>query len=233
MSYVIKTQKFEGPLEVLLDFIEKQKLEITEISLSQVADQYLEYLQKLEVINPEILAEFLVIASRLILIKSRALLPNLEISSEEQAGIEELQQRLLELKRFKEAGKLLGKMAKQNNAIFSREFLQNQISFFYPPQNLSANDLKKSFEKILQLLPKKELLPQEKIKEIISLEDTILKLKERISKSFNENFAGLIKKSNSKTEIIVTFLALLELIKQKFINVNQQDLFENIKIFKT
>src|SRR3989344_3794745 len=107
MTYIMKQEKFEGPMELLLELIEKEKLSISEISLAKVADEYISYVKGLEKIDPEELAEFLVVAAHLMLIKSRSLLPQLKLTEEEEGSIEELEKRLKEYQRLRQlAGEL-------------------------------------------------------------------------------------------------------------------------------
>jgi segregation and condensation protein A len=106
--YNVKLEKFEGPLELLLELIEKEQLKITELSLAHVADQYLDYIKNHDSIALENLADFLTIASRLILIKSRALLPMLQVTPEEEEEIQDLAKQLEEYKKFREASQKIG-----------------------------------------------------------------------------------------------------------------------------
>src|SRR3989344_3233666 len=147
MTYVVKLQQFEGPLALLLELIEDEKLKITEISLAKVTDQYLEYL---------------VVASRLILIKSRAILPTLELNEEEEDSIKDLEWRLEEYKRFREASKVLAELFAKKTYAYSRELYKGMTTAFCPPENLMPDDLCRAFQKILNELPKEEPLAEEK-----------------------------------------------------------------------
>ena len=127
MAYTVRLQQFEGPLDLLLELIEKEKLDITEISLASVAEQYLEYLNNLQNISPGVLVNFLTVASKLILIKSRSILPTLEISEEEEEEIQDLKKQLEEYKKFKDASKIIGKIVEKNEKITTiKEGLKKQ-----------------------------------------------------------------------------------------------------------
>lgn len=232
MTYVVKLQQFEGPLALLLELIEAEKLKITEISLAKVTDQYLEYLKCLEVVEPRHLVEFLVVASRLILIKSRAILPTLELDEEEEDSIKDLERRLEEYKKFREAAKVLAELFAKKTHAYSRELYKGMTTVFCPPQNLTPEDLCRAFQKILNELPKEEVLVEEKIAVTVSLEEKIKDLIKRIQDTIEASFKNLIAGAATKTEIILTFLAMLELIKQQTLVAQQGELFGDIKLKK-
>ena len=237
MPYIVKARHcenqkeiFEGPLDLLLDLIERRKLEVTEVSLAEVADQFLEYLEKAADIELAQLADFLSVASKLILIKSRALLPMLELTDEEEEDIEELKQRLEEYKKFKEAARKLGLLDKERKSFYSRQSYSGMITAFLPPQNISAGDLKTVFQNVLNKIPKTEELTRETIKEIISLKDRIKFLRQSLMERAELSFGDMASKSSSRVEVIVTFLAMLEMMKQRVVIVEQTEMFGEIKL---
>jgi len=231
--YRVKLKEFQGPLDLLLQFTEENKLDITEISLAKITDQYLNSLKQIENISLESLADFLVIASRLILIKSRMLLPELELTPEEEEDIETLKQRLAKYKQFKELGREIRRLVKQKNISYSREKYCGLNVVFYPPKNLKLIDLENSFKKTLkEIALLEEKLPEEKIGLKISLQEKIIQLQNEITNKIQITFQKLNKQNKSKIETIISFLALLELIKQKLAQVNQQIVFGEIIIKK-
>jgi len=231
--YRVKLKEFQGPLDLLLQFTEENKLDITEISLAKITDQYLNSLKQIENISLESLADFLVIASRLILIKSRMLLPELELTPEEEEDIEILKQQLAKYKQFKELGKKIRELVKQKNISYSREKYCGLNVIFYPPKNLKLIDLENSFKKTLkEIALLEEKLPEEKIGLKISLQEKITQLQNEITNKIQITFQKLNKQNKSKIETIISFLALLELIKQKLAKVNQQTVFGEIIIKK-
>ncbi len=121
MPYKVKLEQFEGPLDLLLELIEKEKLDITNLSLTKVADEYLSYIEDRENITLDSLASFLSVASRLILIKSRALLPLLKFSEEEEEEIKDLEYQLAEYKKFKDLSKKIGNIAGSSRTSFLAE----------------------------------------------------------------------------------------------------------------
>lgn len=231
-AYLVKQEKFEGPLELLLDLIEREKLSIAEISLSRVADEYIAHIRALENIDPEELAEFLVVAAQLMLIKSRSLLPSLELTQEEEGSIEELEKRLAEYQKIRELARELKKLEILKNHILVREAFRGQEPIFYPPPKLKMESLKEPFAAFLAALPKIEKLAEEKIKKIISLEEKISHIRSFLSDRLERAFSEIIKGAAGKVDVIVSFLAILELAKQKFLDIRQEKLFEDIKIRK-
>ena len=234
MNMNFKIDKFEGPLGLLLQLIERQELDITEISLAKIADQYIEYIKNYKGIEPEELADFLVVAAKLLLIKSRALLPFLKGEAEEE--IEEFENQLRMYKEFLEAAKKIEVIIGKKRFSFAREFNRQAFlanaNIFSPPKNLTAADLNAVFSEIIKNIKPVIQLEEKNLEQIVNIEDKILIIQrillEKIKISFNHILAG----AKNKTEVIVSFLAMLELIKQRDITVVQGGLFEEIEINK-
>jgi segregation and condensation protein A len=231
--YELTLEKFVGPLDLLLNMVEEKKLSINEISLAQIADQYILYLKSLEEASKEELASFLIVASTLMLIKSRSLIPSLKLTEEEEVDIKELEDRLKMYKFFKEFSLKLGNISKLNFHLFGREAYAGMSYFFSPPETMDIQKLKKAISDVLEILPKKDDLPEDYIERAVSLEDKMGEFKERLEHSLSYIFSGHAKaKSEEKVEVIVSFLALLELIKQGFLIFEQKRLFDNIEVKK-
>lgn len=228
--YKIKIEQFEGPLDLLLQLIEEQKLEITQVSLSNVTEQYIAILDQNVGIPAEELADFLVVAAKLLLIKSKALLPYL--SPEEEDLGSELEQQLKMYKLFYEASKVIHKMILKKKFCFYRETSRLIIPVFIPPENITAQDLGRFFQLILKNIEPIIEIPKQAMHRTISIWEKINQIKDFIFQSEGLNFKNLIAKAKSRTEIIVTFLALLELIKQRDIVVCQDNIFCDINIKK-
>lgn len=235
MHYEIKTRQFEGPLEKLLELIEQKKLEITQLSLAEVTADFLEYVRNLgEKTDAKTLADFLVIASYLVLIKSKALLPALQLTEKEEEEIYDLEMRLKLYKEFKRAGEYINAYWNKRQIAFSRPLLYGVVTgdVFYPPAKLSKNDL---FEAMLALSRSlKELLPeaQKKVKQaVISLEHKMKELMERFYHAAEHSFSAL-SQAKSKSEVIVLFLAILHLLKDKLLEAEQEKQFGDIVLKK-
>lgn len=230
MAYHFRLEKFEGPLDLLLSLIEKEKLDITQVSLAQVADQYLNYIREEESISLENLSAFLAIAARLILIKSRALLPVLDFSDEEEEAMEDLEYRLKAYQLFREASQQLGKMFLRAQGAATRESFLGMQVVFYPPKDISKEALRDHFVHVLGDIPVFEVLPEKEMAAIVTLEEKITLLQETLSLRVESSFSELVSKTADKVEVIVSFLAMLELIKQRFIHVEQEKFFSDIRI---
>ena len=227
-----KIDKFEGPLGVLLQLIETEEMDITEISLAKIANQYIDYIRSSSEIEPEEMADFLVVAAKLLLIKSKALLPFLKGEAEEE--IKEFEDQLRMYKEFLDAAKKLEAIIGKKRFSFAREFNRRAFlanaNIFSPPKNLRADDLFNLIKEIIKNVRPIELLEERSLERTVNIEDKILAIQQillnRIKFTFNHILAG----ERNKTEIIVSFLALLELIKQKDVAVAQGGLFEEIEI---
>ena len=230
-TFAIKTEVFEGPLDLLLNLIEKRKLLINDITLSKVTDDYIQHVQSLPEFSIPDRANFILVASTLLLIKSKSLLPTLDISGEEQESIDDLEKRLKEYQRIKELSlhvkELFGK-----NVIFPKSQNRQITVVFSPQEGMNAGGIFAAIKDVLKSLPKKEILPQAIVKKVISLEEMIGSLTNRIKSSIKmsfRDFSGQVGKGE-KVNIIVSFLAMLELVKQGIIEVTQQNRFEDIQM---
>lgn len=229
MKYKIQTKKFAGPLDLLLQLIEGKELDITEISLAQVTDQYVEYIDKMQDKPAEELADFLVIAAKLLLMKSKAILPVVE----EEQEPDELEKQLRIYKEFYEASKVINKMLLRENFSYSREKPPIKIEIkFSPPNDLKKSHLTEAFVKLLKRLDPLMKLPKISIKKAISLQATILGLQDSLKRFRKVDFSKITQKAKSKTEVIVNFLALLELMKRQDVEAEQADVFGNIMVKK-
>ncbi|OHA17636.1 MAG: hypothetical protein A2664_03375 [Candidatus Taylorbacteria bacterium RIFCSPHIGHO2_01_FULL_46_22b] len=226
-SFTVKTPSFEGPLDLLLDLIEKRKLAINEVSLSKVADDYISYIQSLSEFPIASSAHFILIASTLLLIKSKSLLPSLALSEEEQGSIADLERRLKMYARARE-------LSKHIRLRFGREIIfgpeqRIQVTVFSPDKLTSSNNLSTALRELLHKLPKASVLAKAIVQKVVSLEEMITNLTERIKSNLKLNFkefASIGKKE--KVHIIVSFLAMLELVKQGIISVKQDGQFDDI-----
>jgi len=228
-KFELNTEKFAGPMDLLLSLIEDKKMEITEVSLAQVTDDFLKHIGDIKQTAPAILADFLVIAAKLLLIKSRALLPTLELSPEDQEDIEDFTKRLEIYKIFKEASKNLKNIFCQN-PLYSREFLLDQNPIFYPPHDLTAEKLQKAFQSIWEEFQKlEEVTTVEKIQKIVKIEEKIKDILNMLSDGVNSYFSKMIDKKE-KIEVIISFLAILHMFKDKIIALDQESEFGEIAI---
>lgn len=238
MTYTIKVQSFEGPLEVLLRLIEERRLSVNEISLAEVTQGFFEHLRALEqeaskqkVTNDQLTA-FLVISATLVLIKSKSLLPGFYLTKEEEEDVSDLTSRLEEYKKIKELSNMLSDNLSKRRSIYSRNPFIGIEKQFIPPKKFNLTELPIIMKRLLEAIPAKEILPEKKVKKVISLEKKISELETRIQKGMVNSFNDFVGGKKEKTEIIVSFLALLELIKLGIAAANQNAQFSNISIEK-
>lgn len=229
----IKVESFEGPLDLLLQLIEEQKLEITNVALAEVTEQYIAVLNEsaADDVPADELADFLVVAARLLLIKSKALLPFLTWGEEDEG--EELTKQLKIYKEYLEAMKVMQKMIAKKRFAYSREKLITSREIeFCPPPKLTGQNLAQTFAEVLRGLGPILNLPTEVVRKTINIQEKIAQIRERIFRETTSRFSDILREAKDKTEVIVSFLALLELIKQKVVCVKQTNVFDDIEIEK-
>ena len=232
-TYTVKSETFEGPLDLLLQLIENRKLHINDVSLAQITDDYLAHIEKLETFPLREAAHFILVASTLVLIKSRSLLPTLTLTEEEEGDIQELERRLKEYKRIKELSGLVG-MLFNKRVIWSAPQSAHIVPVFSPTKKITIATVRECIERVLSLLPKSDMIPQVFIKKMVSLEEMIARLLERVTKNLHVTFSELKSQgAGNKVNIIVSFLAVLELVKRGRVLVRQSGHFEDIVISKT
>lgn len=228
----LKIEQFEGPLDLLLNLIEQQQLDITQISLAQVTEQFLQYVKQLEQIDATQLADFLHIAAKLLVIKSKAILPSLEVEQLDEEPEEDLAEKLLRYKQFKEAAKYFKELDRRGMQSFTRTLVFSQRISFWPDPNITGEVLRDSVGKVLDSLKELDNLPKAKIREAISIQEKIADLQGKLSSQIETKLSDLISGAKNKEEVIITFLALLELVKQRMFSIDQDELFTDITIRK-
>lgn len=233
-TYIIKQASFEGPFPLLLSLIEGRKLFINDISLASITDDYIGYVNR-ENIEPRLVSSFILVASTLILIKSKSLLPNLNLTAEEEQDITNLEDRL----KLYELYTRLSLNIKNNfgkNIIHIPEERKNYEVIFLPNHQISQESMLSIVNELFGKLPKKTLLPEVEVKKVISLEEMIDNLKDRIQNSLSfsfKEFTGKVATKEERVNTIVYFLAMLELVREGILNVIQDNHFEDILIHKS
>ena len=254
-AFTIKQERFEGPLDLLLTLIERRQLHIGDVVLSKVTDDFIGYVKSFVEFPIAESAQFAYIASTLLLIKSKSLLPQLSLSREEEESIEDLQKRLKLLQRFRNLSRHVRTRFGESPMFLPLD--RKVVPVFAPPKDVSASNLLAAVKAVLSAIPKMETLAKVAVKKGISLEQMIESLKERVTSalrmSFKE-FAGLpvrgtqtgahkaervhpngffdeksarvhpngfFDEKSARVNVIVGFLAMLELVKDGLINVTQ------------
>ena len=225
-SFSVKAGEFEGPLDLLLDLIEERKMLVSDVSLSQVADDFLSYLQTHVAFPMGQAAHFLVVAATLLLIKSRSLLPVLSLTDEEQGDVKDLEFRLSVYQIIRNAARQMGTLA---DRMFFGEGVRAPDALFVPPKDLSLASIQEAAQRALQNAPKPAPLRDEvSVQTVVSLEEMMDRLSERISKAIQMTFKDFTGSGADKRELVVGFLAVLELVKRGLLMVEQSDRFGEI-----
>ncbi len=230
--YHVKLEKFTGPLGKLLELIEGKQLEITQISLADVTADFLRYVKELgEQKEMGIVADFLVVAAKLVLIKSKVLLPMLELTKEEEADIQDLEGRLKLYREFKIAAEHLKKIWDKKHVAYGRELLSSlgDVSVFYPPKELAVGDLVSAVRNLATLL--QQLIPEvQTVKQaVVSIEE---KMEELLNRLTGQQSFHALSQQKSRKEVIVLFLAILHLLKDRIVKVSQGERFSDITLEK-
>lgn len=226
MAHTVKIDRFEGPLDLLLQLIEREELPITDVALAEVTDQYVEHIQHVTVPSEE-LADFLVIAAKLLYIKSRLLVPSAALAPEEGISLEE---QLRMYKEFVEASKGIAARLAEQRFSFSRERAPLPMGVFTPPPGVQGETLRQIFSEIIGSLEPVVRLPQTALERVVSIEERIHYLRELLGEKKRISFGLYLRSAKTKTDVVVSFLALLELMKQRSIRVAQDDLFSDMTI---
>jgi len=229
--YKVKTEKFEGPLNLLLTMIEEEEMNISEISLAKIADQFVEYIEGMDNLNPAEMADFLVVAAKLLWIKSKALLPALELEGEDGS---DLAAQLKIYKEYRDASLVVHEMILKKHFTFVRErpTLASGDIFFNPPVWLNKEKLVEVIRGIIEDLEPIVRLPRGVVRAAISIHEKIQQIRNLIRENIEIKFHAVIAKAKDKVEVIVNFLAVLELLKQRHIVVRQEKMFGEINIKK-
>ncbi len=234
-DYSVILPEYEGPLDLLLQMIERAELDITRMSLASVADQYLEFVAKPGNIELNALADYLVLAARLILIKSRSLLPRPEVEQEIEVedSADALARQLRDYKLFKQLAQKLREREQENFHTYPRRAPTPKPTVTRPTKiaGLTFKALQNAFKRTIAAMP---TLPAGVMLEPlrVSIHHRIARIRELTTFSQRVQFTALLQEANTRIEIIVTFLAILESLKRKLIFVEQDDMFGEIYLTK-
>ncbi|PIR74037.1 MAG: hypothetical protein COU35_04310 [Candidatus Magasanikbacteria bacterium CG10_big_fil_rev_8_21_14_0_10_47_10] len=220
--------QFDGPLDLLLSLLQEKKLAISEIAISEVTDQFLNYVEQLDEGDPEEMADFLVIATRLLLMKSRALLPLLMPDEDDGPSLEE---QLRVYKAFVEVSKHVNTAWESGLHASFRHEPPRQAEGFSPPDNFVKGTLYESMVHLIKRLAPAKALPQIRIEKTVSVKERIQQLRALLASKKSFRLSDVLDKKN-KSDLIVGFLALLELVKQRHVLLKQTSAFADITVTK-
>jgi segregation and condensation protein A len=231
---VLHLPEFDGPLDLLLHLIEREDLDITAVSLLAVAEQYLAQLRSAESINMAALADFIAMGARLLLLKSRALLPREDqpedaTAEEDAADPEALVIALQEYRRYKHAADHLRELQEEHRVGYRREAAPPELPLPTGLESVTVAGLMRLFRSVLERLPPEDTRPAVR-REPIRLRDRIARLVGRLDVAGQASFLELIGEARSRVEVVVDFLAVLELIKARYLEATQAEAFGDITL---
>lgn len=237
-AFEIQTDVYSGPLAVLLDLIERKKMSVSILSLSDITDDYIEYVKSLSEIDIDDLSQFILIAATLMLIKSKALIPTFEIEKEEQADVDLLEKRLLTFELVKGVAGSLKEEFKKRTTLFRRPTVRvKKVQF--SPGSISINLIEQTIAEVLNQVPTEVTIQETKVKKTISLEKVMSHIMDRFSTARKIRFSEMAVHTDTsepkeiKTFMIVTFLAILEIIRTGSFDVEQDTDYGEITMTKT
>ncbi len=255
MTYELQTEKFSGPLEKLLELIEAQKMDVSEVSMAQVTEDFLRYIEKIKALPREdtvsdegiasafredlrMVADFIMVASKLIFLKSKYLLPGLALTEEEEADIKDLEDRLKIYRELKPALHLVARLWRESHRSYSRPYfilhgtlLAPRQQIFYPGKNVTMASLAGSLDRIFESIKTYELETQTIKEKIVTLEEKIAEVTARIEREGNIEISSR-HGDISRADIILLFLAVLHLARDERVSLRQNGNFSDIMVQK-
>jgi segregation and condensation protein A len=226
--FAVKTEVFEGPLELLIELVEKRKLLINDISLATVTDEYMQRVSLMQELSLPNTVQFVTLAATLLLIKSKSLLPVLELTEEEEGSIEDLQDRLKQYQLYRDAAVPIT-VQFGRTILHEPRYIPPREPLFVTDAFCTVGELQEAMKRVLHNLPR-ETAPKARatVRPTISLEDMMSKLQKRIEQQMQTRFSDLRRSEPEHKNVIVGFLAILELFKQGDILITQTGRYEDI-----
>lgn len=229
--FSIRTDSYEGPFDVLLNLIEERKMPVSDFTLADITEDFIQHVRTQETFPVEETANFIQIAATLLLIKSKSLIPDLALTEDENADVENLKIRLAAYEKVREAARELSRIFGRMPMFGAGE--RNPEVYFAPSNDLSKIALTDAVVRVLAAHKTIEELPTAKIRPMITIEEMMDRLAARVQTAMTISFNEFSKSNIEKTEIIVSFLALLELVKQGAVAAEQYDIYGDIRISHT
>lgn len=227
-GFTVKIGQVEGPLDLILTLIEERKMLVSDLSLAQIAEDFVAYVRSQTTFPAGTAAQFILTAATLLLLKSKALLPIFSLTEDEEGDIKDLERRLALLSTYRAIAKKLaallgsplyfGGLARDNNPIFA------------PSKDMTVLNLADAARTVLSRAPTPIVREEVEVKKVVSLEEMMGRLATRIEKALSLTFKDFVGSPNDRREIVVGFLAILELVKRGLVNVEQDTLFTDIKM---
>lgn len=228
VNFSIKTEAYEGPLGLVLDLIESRKLLVNELALASITDDFIKHVKAQDVFPVEETANFIQIAAMLLLVKSKSLIPDLTLTDEEQEDVDDLKRRLEAYEKVREAARELGRIYGKAPLAPAGERVP-EITFA-PARDFAVHTLADALSNLLAAKEAAEKLPEARVKPMVTIEEMMDRLATRVQNAMNLSFKEFTGGAKERVEVVVSFLALLELVKQGAIAAEQYGLHGDIRI---
>ena len=231
VNFNIHTEAYQGPFELVLDLIEARKLLVNDLTLANITEDYIQHVRAQEAFPVEETANFIQIAATLLLIKSKSLIPDLTLSEEENADIDDLKRRLEAYEKVREAARELSRVF--GKTMLYPEGVKPTEPFFAPARDLSTQALADALARVLAAREEVGALPEARVKPMITIEEVMDDLAKRVQSAMTLSFKDFAGGDKEKVEVIVSFLALLELVKLGSVIAEQHQQHGDIRISHT
>lgn len=230
-NFHITTDAYQGPFELVLDLIAARKLLVNDLALASITEDFIAHIRAQETFPVEETANFIQIAATLLLIKSKSLIPDLALTEEEHADVDDLKQRLEAYEKVREATRELARLFGKSLMLQAGERAPEVL--FAPSRDLSGTALAEALARVLAAREAVEALPEKRVKPVISIEEVMDSLAKRVQSAMTLSFRDFTGNAKEKVEIVVSFLALLELVKQGAVTADQYTQHGDIRITHT
>ena len=228
IGFSITSDSYQGPFELLLDLIETRKLLVNDLALASITEDFIRHVRSQETFPVEETANFIQIAATLLLIKSKSLIPDLALTDEETADVEDLKRRLEAYEKVREAARELSRIFGKSIMLSAGE-RSPEVSFT-PSHDLSTGALAEALARVLAARETVKELPEARVKSLVTIEEMMDQLAKRVQSALTLSFKEFSKSNKEKIEVIVSFLALLELVKQGAVAAEQYGTYGDIRI---
>ncbi len=230
-NFNINTEAYQGPFELVLDLIEERKLLVNDLALASITEEFIQHVRAQAEFPVEETANFIQIAATLLLIKSKSLIPDLTLSEDENADVEDLTRRLEAYQKVRDAARELARIFGRNVMVPAGERLPEPS--FSPARDLSTGALAEALARVLAARKEVEELPEARVKPLVTIEEMMDRLAKKVQSALTLSFNEFSKGTKEKVEVIVSFLALLELVKQGAVAAEQHSVYGDIRISHT
>lgn len=227
-AFTVKVGTVEGPLDLILNLIEEKKMHVADVSLASIADEFIAYVKAQIAFPAGQAAQFILVAATLLLLKSKALLPIFSLTEDEQVDIKDLEHRLALLSAYRSIAKRIGGLL--GTPLFFGGLRRDTNPVFAPSKDMSVKALHEAALAVLARAPEVEKLPETEVAKVVSLEEMMIRLSERIERALTLTFKDFVGTPEDKREIVVGFLAILELMKRGLLSAEQEAHFTEIRM---